>query len=121
MHSKAWADEWKENKQFPILEMSESLASAMDPINNVSLWAKPHLSPWPSWHGHETIPVTDSEGMAAPWNTPTSGTLAPGATKSYAIRLTMAEAGPRTRNAALTKANRAVLQVPYIWPAIPVL
>ena len=33
-----------------------------------------------------------------------------GETKDYAIRLTMAEAGPRTRNAALTKAGRSVLR-----------
>ena len=33
-----------------------------------------------------------------------------GETKDYAIRLTMAAAGPRTRNAALTKARRSVLQ-----------
>ena len=66
--------------------------------------------PWPSWHGHQTVPITDFEGIAAPWNVPTVGALAVGETKEYAIRLTMAEAGPRTRNAALTKAGKAVLQ-----------
>lgn len=72
-------------------------------------WAAPHLSPWPSWHGHETVPLTDFEGIAAPWNEPTSLTLAPGATKTFAIRLTIADKGPRTRNQALLKAGRAAL------------
>ncbi len=67
------------------------------------------VSPWPSWHGHETIPITDFEGMAAPWNPPTSGTLAAGETRDHAIRLTIAAAGPRTRKYALTKARRSVL------------
>jgi len=52
-----------------------------------------HRSPWPSWHAHETVPVTNFSGMAQPWNTPTSRTLKPKETVSYAIRLTMAEAG----------------------------
>jgi len=55
------------------------------------------------------VPLTDYEGFSAPWNVPTSGSLGVGATKSYAIRLTLAEKGPRTRNAALTKAGRSVL------------
>lgn len=63
----------------------------------------------PSWHGHETIPITDKAGMAAPWNTPTAGTLKKGESKAYRIRLTMADAGPRTRNNALLKAGRSVL------------
>lgn len=110
IHTEAWAAEWKENKQFPFLEMASDLAEAVSAIDNkTTMWARPHLSPWPSWHGHETVPITDFEGMAAPWNVPTSGLLEAGATKDYAIRLTMAAGGPRTRNAALTTAGRSVL------------
>ena len=76
VHSAAWATEWKENRQFPFLEMSEELASAVSAVDHKTLlWAKPHLSPWPSWHGHDTVPLTDFEGIAAPWNVPTAGTL----------------------------------------------
>ena len=76
VHTAAWADEWKQNKQFPFLEMSPELSSAVSAVDNKTvLWQKPHLSPWPSWHGHETVPLTDFEGIAAPWNRPTEGTL----------------------------------------------
>ena len=51
VHSKAWADEWLENKQFPFLAMDPAEAAAMDPVANVPLWSRPHRSPWPSWHG----------------------------------------------------------------------
>ena len=101
VHTKAWADEWKENKQFPFLQMDPALANARSPIDNSTLWAKPHLSPWPSWHGHQTVPITDSAGIAAPWNVPTSGLLPKGGSKTYAVRLTMAAGNPRTRNDAL--------------------
>lgn len=70
---------------------------------------QPHQSPWPAWHGHETVPITDKDGFSAPWNVPTSGVLAAGATKSYTIRFTLATGGPRTRNDALAKIGKPVL------------
>ena len=73
VHSEAWADEWKHNKQFPFLKMADNLAAARSKIDNTPLFAEPHLSPWPSWHARETVPVTDFSGLSAPWNTPTSG------------------------------------------------
>lgn len=110
VYSKAWAEEWAENKQFPFLEMEKNLATAVSKIdNNTLLWAKPRASPWPAWHGHETVPITDFEGIAAPWNTPTSEALAAGQTKSFAIKLTIASKGPRTRNDALLAAGRSAL------------
>ena len=101
--------------------MPSSVANAKSKINNRTIWPQPHASPWPAWKGSETVPITDfkgsayprvtlnaepdpkllMQGMSAPWNTPTSGVLDSGETISYAIRLTMAEKGPRTRNKAL--------------------
>ena len=47
VHSKAWADEWAENKQFPFLKMDERLANAVSKMDNKTvLWPKPHHSPW---------------------------------------------------------------------------
>lgn len=89
--------------------MAPTLATAKSRTDGALLWPAPHASPWPCWHGHETVPITDKVGMAAPWNTPTAGTLKKGETKTYAIRFTMADAGPRTRNDALLKAGKSVL------------
>ena len=109
VHSKAWASEWEQNKQFPFLKMDRSLATARSKIDETLLWPEPHASPWPAWHGKETVPLTDFKGIAAPWNPPSSVTIAPGETKSYAIRFTMADGGPRTRNDALLRAGRSAL------------
>jgi hypothetical protein len=37
VHSEAWAEEWKQNKQFPYLQMSEALATARSAIDNTTL------------------------------------------------------------------------------------
>ena len=39
--SKAWAEEWVENKQWPFLWMA-------DQLNKTGIWPEPK-SPWPSW------------------------------------------------------------------------
>ena len=109
VHSKAWADEWAQNKQQPFLRMADNLAAARSKIDKSLLWPEPHASPWPSWNGGQTVPITDKEGIGAPWNPPSTLTLPKGATKTYAIRFTMADAGPRTRNDALLKAGRSAL------------
>ena len=90
--------------------MNPSVANAKSKVDGTLIWPEPHKSPWPAWHGHETVPVTDFSGVAAPWNTPTKGTLAVGETKTYTVRLGTASGGPRTRNAALLKAGRSVLR-----------
>lgn len=89
--------------------MPEFIAKYVSKVDNKTLFPAPHQSPWPAWHGHETVPITDWHGIAAPWNPPTSVTLGVGESRSYAVRLTMADGGPRTRNAALTKAGKSVL------------
>ena len=100
-HSKAWAEEWATNKQFPYFYMDAQL-------NATGTWPNPK-SAWPGWHGHDTVPVTDFGGIAQPWNAPTSRTLAPGASVSVAVQLLLAAAGPRTRDAALTAAGKATM------------
>ena len=107
--SKAWAAEWKENKQFPFMAMAPDLAQARSKVDGSLIWGTPHQSPWPAWHGRETVPLTDFEGIAAPWNLPTSATIAAGETRSFAIRLTIASKGPRTRDAALLQAGRSTI------------
>ena len=74
------------------------------------MWPEPK-TPWPAWYAHDTVPVTDhsSNGMAQPWNEPTSHTLEVGETLSVAVRFLLAEKDPRTRDAALAKAQKAVV------------
>ena len=117
VHSAAWATEWKENKQWPYVVMEPALAAetcgkrCAKGHENDPLWKQPHASPWPSWHGHETVPLTDFEGFSAPWNAPTESTaFAPGETRSYALRLSLAPLGPRTTDAALTSAGKASIK-----------
>jgi hypothetical protein len=100
-HSKAWAEEWASNKQYPYYYMDAAL-------NATKTWPNPK-SAWPAWHGSDTIPVTDFEGMAQPWNAPTSRTLQPGESASVAVQLLLADKGPRTRDAALAAAGKAVM------------
>ena len=89
--------------------MNENIANARSKVDNKTIWPTPHMSPWPAWHGHETVPVTDFHGMSSPWNKPTSTVLAVGESKLYSIRFTMAEKGPRTRNNAMLLAGKSVL------------
>jgi len=101
MNSKAWADEWSQGKQWPYLEMSAAL-------NKTGMWPEPK-TPWPAWHGHDTVPVTDHTGFSQPYNAPTSRLLPVGATVSVAVQIFLAENNPRSRNTALAKAKKAVL------------
>jgi hypothetical protein len=64
-------------------------------------------TPWPSTDGHEGVPVLPE--ASHPWNEPTSGMLAPGETKSYALRFQLAAGGPRTRNALLEMLGEPVI------------
>ena len=100
-HSKAWAEEWATNKQWPYYYMNAQL-------NATGTWPNPK-SAWPGWHGHDTVPVTDFDGIAQPWNAPTSRVLDPGASVSVAVQFLMAKAGPRTRDAALAAAGKATM------------
>lgn len=100
-HSLAWAEEWATNKQWPYYYMSEKL-------NKTGTWPNPK-SPWPAWHAHDTIPVTDFSGIAQPWNAPTSRTLQPKESMSVSVHFKLAEAGPRTRDDALASLGTAVM------------
>ena len=73
-------------------------------LNATKMWPNP-TTPWPAWSvGHDTVPMTKT----TPFNTPTSLTLKKDETVSYALRFILAEAGPRTRDAALADAGIAV-------------
>ena len=91
--SAAWAAEWATNTQDPFLNVSASLAATYPPF------AVDPQTPWPSCDGKHGMPR--HEAAAAPWNAPTSVRLAAGESRSFALRLTLADAGPRSRNAAL--------------------
>ena len=43
VHSEAWANEWKENKQFPYLAMAPDLAEARSAIDNATMWPAPQV------------------------------------------------------------------------------
>ena len=76
--SKAWAEEWVENKQWPFLWMAEQL-------NKTGIWPEPK-SPWPSWgDGGQTVRtnITDTTH----WNAPTSRIIAPGKSVTMGMRL----------------------------------
>jgi hypothetical protein len=64
-------------------------------------------TPWPSCDGHEGAPILPA--AKTPWNTPTDRVLQPAETASFALRLQLASAGPRTRNDALGAMGEPVL------------
>jgi hypothetical protein len=111
IHSAAWASEWNENKQSPILDFPD------DPAHKAA-WPNPR-SPWPSWHLNETVFLPNPR----PWNPPTFLELAPGQEASYAICFSLpppivlpgddsgagGEGGPRAINDGLSAAGRPVL------------
>jgi len=100
-HSEAWAADWAQSQQWPYNKMADFLTKT-------GMWPEPK-TPWPAWHGDQTVPITDSNGVAAPWNPPTSLVLAPGESTSFAVHLFPAAKGPRTRDAALAEAGSAVV------------
>ena len=112
--SKAWAAEWVTNRQYPFINMSDALKQTYPPF------AVDPPTPWPSTDGKVAMPTLakDGSGAANPWNPPTSITLAPGASHTLALRLQLASAGPRTRDAALTAMGAPVVKaVPgYVLP-----
>ena len=104
VHTAAWASEWNRNAQAPELTFPDDDAHR-------KAWPEP-LSPWPSWHLHETVHLPNPR----PWNTPTSVTLQPGGpVASYALCFSLPPpdaavgVGPRVRDAGLAAAGRAML------------
>ena len=100
VHSTAWASEWARNAQAPELTFPN------DPAHQKA-WPNP-LSPWPSWHLHETV----NRPNPRPWNPPTEVVLQPGApAASYALCFSLPPAsagvGPRARDAGTAAAGRA--------------
>jgi len=104
--SAAWAAEWANNTQWPHLAMSDSLKQQYPPF------ATDPETPWPTTDGKRAMPrlAASGGGAARPWVDPTTLLLRPGETSSIALRLQLAEAGPRTRDAALAKMGSAVLR-----------
>ena len=96
IHSAGWAEEWAVQRQSP-------LNSFQDPPGP---WPHPK-SPWPSWHRNETVYMPDPT-HARQWHQPTSLVLQPGEARAYAIRLALAAAGPKSRDATLLTAGRVV-------------
>jgi len=92
--SSAWEAEWRENKQMPRLSFQ----------GDTSIWQNPK-GMWPSWQGNETF------GNQPPtqWNPPTSLDLKPGESAEFGLKFSLAEGGPRTRDAQLANLGRAVV------------
>ena len=110
MASKAWAEEWATNRQYPFVNMSVALKALYPPF------AADQTTPWPSTDGKRPMPVLAASaaaeggnGAANPWNPPTSITLKPGETISIGLRLQLASGGPRTRDETLTAMGAPVL------------
>ena len=99
--SAAWAEEWARSAQWPFLNVSEALASTYPPFA-----VKPQ-TPWPSCDGPHGVPRL--KGATKPWNRPTLITLAPGEDRAFSVRLELAAAGPRTRDATLEAAGSALM------------
>ena len=100
VHTRAWADEWERNVQWPYLYMS-------GPLNATGLFPAPR-SPWPGW-GDGGATVRTNVTASTHWNKPTSKTLAPGDSVTYGLRVSVCDGGPRTRDAALAAAGEPVL------------
>ena len=100
VHTRAWADEWERNVQWPYLYMS-------GPLNATGLFPAPR-SPWPGW-GDGGATVRTNVTATTHWNKPTSKTLAPGDSVTYGLRVSVCDGGPRTRDAALAAAGEPVL------------
>jgi hypothetical protein len=101
VHSTAWAAEWAVGAQTPFLNMSESTQGTPPMFPDAK-------TPWPSCDGHEGFPILPTS--KTPWNTPTDLVLQPAETASFALRLQLATAGPRTRNDALQSMGEPVLR-----------
>ena len=112
--SKAWADEWATNRQYPFLNISDALKHAYPPF------AIDPQTPWPSTDGQQAMPQLARPGVGAadPWNPPTSLTLPPRGSVTLALRLQLASGGPRTRDATLAAMGAPVIRaVPgYVLP-----
>ena len=92
--SRAWAEDWAGTTQFPYYEMADFL-------NKTGMWPDPK-TPWPAWHGHESVPVTDSAGFSAPFNEPRSAVLPEGGSMLVGVKfIPVPSGGPRARDAAL--------------------
>lgn len=102
VHSAAWKRDWDANKQAPC---PGGACTFPGDAAHRAAWPDPE-SPWPSWSGSETVRLPNPRQ----WHPPTSVVLGPGQSKEYALRFTLAEAGPRTVPATLEKVGVAVLR-----------
>ena len=75
VHTRAWASEWEENRQWPFLYMADAL-------NATGIWPHPR-SPWPGW-GDGGATVRTNFTRETHWNQPTSRVLRPG--ESVSVR-----------------------------------
>ena len=96
VHTGAWAKEWAKNTQAPLKSFQ----------GDSKVWPDPK-SVWPSWYRTETVNVPDPSSSRQ-WHAPTSLILAPGQSKTYALRFTLTGSGPASRDAALLAAGRVV-------------
>ena len=86
-------------------------------LNTTGFWPNPR-SPWPCWaDGGMTVSTNFTSEQGRHWNPPTDIVLQPGASVTYGMRFSAAEAGPRTRDAALAAVGEPVLRsVPGTCP-----
>ena len=79
-------------------------------LNKTQMWPNPQ-TPWPAWHGHESVPITDhtENGFSAPFNSPTSVIIQPGQKITSALKFILARGGPRTTMEALNEAGTVAL------------
>ena len=87
VHSGAWNADWQQTTQWPYLYRA-------DWLNGTGMWPDPK-TPFPGRHGHDSVPVTDSEGLSQPWNKPSTRILAAGETLELALHFLPVPNGPR--------------------------
>ena len=97
--SGAWLGEWEVQTQAPIFDMPSDLAGT-------GVWPNPR-SPWPSWHGNETVWTPGISGRS--WNPSTTVDLRANEQISFGLRFVLAAAGPRSRDGALAAAGEPVI------------
>ena len=98
--SSGWASEWDTNRQAPVLTMPDNLA-------RTGVWGPNPSSPWPAWHGNQTVHVAGMRQRY--WNDPTALELRAGQGASFSLRFDLTADGPRSRDATLAAAGTAIL------------
>ncbi len=102
--SAAWAQpgEWGSQRQAP-----SQMAMAADLVAT-GIWGPDPLTPIPAWRGGQVMNLSGMEARF--WNPATSRELRAGETATFALRVALAPAGPRSAAAALLAAAQPALR-----------